>query len=79
MSYPHGQLVWRPLPGNRAHVVFENSHTGPVWCGSIPHEWLTNVTGQGHEAAITMVDVGQCDHAGTLREPRSVWTGEPTP
>lgn len=79
MSYPRGQLRWYPLPGGRAHVVFEDFTGVPIYCGSIPHEWLTNVTEKAHGASVTMGRVSDCDHGGTHRNPRNVWTGELVP
>jgi hypothetical protein len=77
MALPTGTLAWDPLPGGRAHVVLFTNDGAPEWCGAIPHEWLTNVTDKSHTARVSMCAVGDCDHAGTHRAPRSVWTGEP--
>lgn len=79
MSFPIGRVRWTPLPGERAHVVVEDVNGVPIMCGSITLEWIKWVPGRGSSADMSLCRIEDCDHAGTHRNPRSVWTGELSP
>lgn len=70
-------LDWSPLPGNRAHLVLSSACGMPLACGAIAVEWLLRATDTGR-AMSPLMAIRWCDHAGTHRAPRSVWTGEPS-
>lgn len=73
MSLPIGRIEYT-VAGSRVHIVVTNLDGLPIACAGAARVW-PYADADAAISSVVLCAVGDCDHGGTYREPRSVWTG----